>query len=52
MAARLIAGLSAYLDAHNFSLGSARPSLSRQQELAWKKALHRAAGFPAISKRI
>jgi hypothetical protein len=48
---RLVADLSIYLDSCNFSLGNARPSLTRQQELAWQRALHKAAGFPAITEK-
>jgi hypothetical protein len=48
LAERLVADLSAYLDACNFSLGSNRPTLSRQQELTWQRAVRKLAGFPAI----
>lgn len=48
IAERLVTDLSAYLDACNFSLGSARPSLTRQQELAWQRVVRKFAGFPAI----
>jgi len=51
VAERLVAELGTYLDACNYSLGSARPSLSREQELAWKRAVRKAAGFPAISEK-
>lgn len=46
----LVADLSTYLDGCNFSLGNARPSLTRRQELAWRRALHKVAGFAAKSK--
>jgi hypothetical protein len=45
---RIVSDLSAYVDACNFSLGEARPSLSREQELAWKRAVRKVAGFPPI----
>ncbi|MBN2553179.1 MAG: hypothetical protein JXB06_10440 [Spirochaetales bacterium] len=51
VAQRLVADLGTYLDACNYSLGSARPSLSREQELAWKRAVRKAAGFPAIPEK-
>jgi hypothetical protein len=51
VAERLAADLSACLDASNFSLGSARPSLTRQQELAWQRAVHKVAGFPAVPQK-
>jgi hypothetical protein len=51
VAQRLMADLSSYLDASNFSLGSSRPALTRRQELAWQRALRKAAGFPAAAER-
>jgi hypothetical protein len=45
MAERIVADLNAYIDGCNFSLGKDRPRLSREQELAWQRALYKAAGF-------
>ncbi len=47
----LVAELGTYLEACNYSLGNARPSLSPEQELAWKRAVRKAAGFPAIPEK-
>ena len=48
MAERLVADLSAYLASCNYSLGSTRPSLTRQQQLTWQRAVRKLAGFPAV----
>lgn len=45
LAELLVADLSAYLNACNFSLGGARPTLTRQQELAWQRAVRKLAGL-------
>ena len=43
----IAADLAACVDSSNFSLGSKRPPLGRDTEVAWKKAVHKTAGFPA-----
>jgi hypothetical protein len=51
LAQKLMEELGTYLEACNYSLGNARPSLSREQELAWKRAVRKAAGFPASPEK-
>lgn len=46
----IVAALSTYLDSCNYSLGRERPQLSREQELAWKRAVRKSAGFPAAAE--
>jgi len=48
IAARLVADLSVCLRASNFSLGNARPILTRQQELSWQRAVRKLAGSGAL----
>ena len=42
---RILHALDACVDSCNFSLGDRRPQLSREQELTWKRALRKIAGF-------
>jgi hypothetical protein len=51
VAQRIVADLSTYLDACNFSLGREQPHLTREQELTWKRAVHKTAGFPATADK-
>lgn len=51
IAARLVADLSARLQASNFSLGNARPILTRQQEWSWQRAVREPAGFGVLDPR-
>ncbi len=45
---KIAADLRACLDSRNYSLGTDRPALSREQELAWERAVRMVAGFPAV----
>lgn len=47
LVAKIVRELDSYLESCNFTLAKGKPALSREQELAWKKAIHKAAGFPA-----